>query len=179
MALGSPPPEAHLYLAQALQRRRRDDDGPAFVVEDGRYLSGRWPGDAYLLAVQWELQEEWRVDRRFLEPFADGLTGPVGGTAKHGAGEPGMPEPLGADREVEHHFGERGGVVVVADPIRRGDREVLRVQALAGDLRLQHFERHVDAELAAIGRDPEGFEASRHDYEEYAAGIDEVVAELG
>ena len=27
-------------------------------------------GDAYLLAVQWELQEEWRVDRRFLEPFA-------------------------------------------------------------------------------------------------------------
>ena len=27
-------------------------------------------GDAYVLAVQWELQEEWRVDRRFLEPFA-------------------------------------------------------------------------------------------------------------
>jgi len=25
------------------------DDGPAMVVEDGRYLSGRWPGDAYLL----------------------------------------------------------------------------------------------------------------------------------
>jgi putative intracellular protease/amidase len=24
------------------------DDGPAFVVEDGRYLSARWPGDAYL-----------------------------------------------------------------------------------------------------------------------------------
>ncbi len=28
----------------------RDDDGPAFIVEDGNYLSGRWPGDAYLLA---------------------------------------------------------------------------------------------------------------------------------
>ena len=28
----------------------RDDDGPAFVVEDGRYLSARWPGDAYLFA---------------------------------------------------------------------------------------------------------------------------------
>jgi hypothetical protein len=27
-----------------------DDDRAAFVVEDGRLLSGRWPGDAYLLA---------------------------------------------------------------------------------------------------------------------------------
>lgn len=27
-----------------------DDDRPAFVVEDGRYVSGRWPGDAFLLA---------------------------------------------------------------------------------------------------------------------------------
>ena len=26
------------------------DDGPAFVVEDGRYISARWPGDAYLFA---------------------------------------------------------------------------------------------------------------------------------
>lgn len=26
------------------------DDGPAFVVEDGKYLSARWPGDAYLFA---------------------------------------------------------------------------------------------------------------------------------
>jgi putative intracellular protease/amidase len=24
------------------------DDGPAFVVQDGNYLSARWPGDAYL-----------------------------------------------------------------------------------------------------------------------------------
>ncbi|MEZ4445277.1 MAG: type 1 glutamine amidotransferase domain-containing protein [Polyangiaceae bacterium] len=28
-------------------RGTRDDDGPTFVVEDGRYVSGRWPGDAY------------------------------------------------------------------------------------------------------------------------------------
>lgn len=28
----------------------RTDDTHAFVVEDGRYLSARWPGDAYLLA---------------------------------------------------------------------------------------------------------------------------------
>jgi len=26
------------------------DDGPAFVVDDGRYVSARWPGDAYLFA---------------------------------------------------------------------------------------------------------------------------------
>ncbi|HEU5058592.1 MAG TPA: type 1 glutamine amidotransferase domain-containing protein [Kofleriaceae bacterium] len=31
-------------------RGTRDDDRPAFVVEDGRYLSARWPGDAYLFA---------------------------------------------------------------------------------------------------------------------------------
>jgi putative intracellular protease/amidase len=26
------------------------DDGPSFVVEDGNYVSARWPGDAYLFA---------------------------------------------------------------------------------------------------------------------------------
>jgi len=32
------------------QRGTRDDDTHAFVVEDGRYVSARWPGDAYLIA---------------------------------------------------------------------------------------------------------------------------------
>jgi putative intracellular protease/amidase len=32
------------------QRGTDADDGPAFVVEDGRYVSARWPGDAYLFA---------------------------------------------------------------------------------------------------------------------------------
>jgi putative intracellular protease/amidase len=32
------------------KRGTRDDDTHAFVVEDGRYISGRWPGDAYLIA---------------------------------------------------------------------------------------------------------------------------------
>jgi putative intracellular protease/amidase len=32
------------------RRGTRDDDTHAFVVEDGRYLSARWPGDAYLIA---------------------------------------------------------------------------------------------------------------------------------
>ena len=29
-----------------------DNDAPAFVVEDGNYVSARWPGDAYLLGVR-------------------------------------------------------------------------------------------------------------------------------
>jgi putative intracellular protease/amidase len=32
------------------RRGTRDDDSAAFVVEDGRYVSARWPGDAYLIA---------------------------------------------------------------------------------------------------------------------------------
>ena len=32
------------------KRGTRADDTHAFVVEDGRYLSARWPGDAYLIA---------------------------------------------------------------------------------------------------------------------------------
>lgn len=32
------------------KRGTRDDDSAAFVVEDGRYVSARWPGDAYLIA---------------------------------------------------------------------------------------------------------------------------------
>jgi putative intracellular protease/amidase len=34
------------------KRGTRDDDTHAFVVEDGAYLSARWPGDAYLIAKQ-------------------------------------------------------------------------------------------------------------------------------
>jgi len=33
-----------------IKRGTRTDHGPAFVVEDGRYVSARWPGDAYLFA---------------------------------------------------------------------------------------------------------------------------------
>lgn len=33
-----------------VSRGTADDDAPAFVVEDGRYVSARWPGDAYLFA---------------------------------------------------------------------------------------------------------------------------------
>lgn len=36
------------------KRGTSEDDGPAFVVEDGRYVSARWPGDAYLFARRFE-----------------------------------------------------------------------------------------------------------------------------
>jgi len=32
------------------RRGTQTDDAPAFVVEDGRYVSARWPGDSYLIA---------------------------------------------------------------------------------------------------------------------------------
>jgi len=34
------------------RRGTRTDHSPAFTVRDGRYLSARWPGDAYLFAEQ-------------------------------------------------------------------------------------------------------------------------------
>jgi hypothetical protein len=32
------------------ERGSETDDAPALVVEDGNYISARWPGDAYLFA---------------------------------------------------------------------------------------------------------------------------------
>jgi putative glutamine amidotransferase len=37
---------------------------------DGVVEAVELDGEPYVIAVQWELQEEWRVDRRFLEIFA-------------------------------------------------------------------------------------------------------------
>jgi putative intracellular protease/amidase len=45
-------------------RGTRDDDRAAFVVEDGAYVSGRWPGDAYLLARRFLAHLEGRADTR-------------------------------------------------------------------------------------------------------------------
>ena len=36
------------------KRGTEADDSPAFVVEDGTYVSARWPGDAYLFAKRFE-----------------------------------------------------------------------------------------------------------------------------
>lgn len=45
-------------------RGTETDDGAAFVVEDGAYVSARWPGDAWLLA------------RRFLARLSPDVTRP-------------------------------------------------------------------------------------------------------
>src|SRR5204862_6320321 len=43
-------PEAFERGPRELSKRgTRDDDSHAFVVEDGNYISARWPGDAYLI----------------------------------------------------------------------------------------------------------------------------------
>jgi putative glutamine amidotransferase len=57
-------------VASELTVVARAPDGVVEAVELG--------GDAYVLAVQWELQEEWRVDRRFLEPFAQFVAAAAG-----------------------------------------------------------------------------------------------------
>jgi putative glutamine amidotransferase len=55
---------------------------------DGVVEAVELDADAYVLAVQWELQEEWRVDRRFLEPFAQFVT-----AASQRRSAKGRPEP--------------------------------------------------------------------------------------
>ncbi len=50
-ALDSPAQFVHGPRAYAV-RGTSTDDGPAFVVQDGNYLSARWPGDAYLFTKQ-------------------------------------------------------------------------------------------------------------------------------
>ena len=40
------------------KRGTETDDGPAFVVEDGNYVSARWPGDAYLFAKRFAARLE-------------------------------------------------------------------------------------------------------------------------
>jgi putative intracellular protease/amidase len=44
----------HLTLTKRDSETDCDDDGPAFVVTDGNYVSARWPGDAYTFAHRFE-----------------------------------------------------------------------------------------------------------------------------
>lgn len=46
---------------------------------DGVVEAVEHDGEAYVLGVQWELQEEWRVDRRFLALFRDFVQAASGG----------------------------------------------------------------------------------------------------
>jgi len=53
-------------VAPRLRVTARADDGVVEAVE--------LEGEAWVVAVQWELQEEWRVDRRFLAVFEQFVT---------------------------------------------------------------------------------------------------------
>jgi hypothetical protein len=45
-----------------MKKGTMDDDSAAFVVDDGHYLSARWPGDAYKLAAVFADKIQRRVD---------------------------------------------------------------------------------------------------------------------
>lgn len=49
-ALAEPTTQFERGPIELSRRGTATDDSPAFVVEDGRYISARWPGDAYLFA---------------------------------------------------------------------------------------------------------------------------------
>jgi putative intracellular protease/amidase len=65
---------AHLEHGPRAYTRRgtRDDDSAAFVVEDGNYVSARWPGDAYLFAKRFAAL----LDRASSTAHADRLSSP-------------------------------------------------------------------------------------------------------
>ena len=44
---------------------------PVAWAEDGILEALELEGDAWVLGVQWELQEAWKTDERFLAVFAD------------------------------------------------------------------------------------------------------------
>jgi putative glutamine amidotransferase len=69
-ALGATEVEVDSFHHQALDRVA---DGLRVVARapDGVVEAVELESDGYVLAVQWELQEEWRVDRRFLRVFED------------------------------------------------------------------------------------------------------------
>jgi gamma-glutamyl-gamma-aminobutyrate hydrolase PuuD len=74
-------PGSHLHAALGVEEIEVDsfhhqalDQIPSELTITARAPDGvveavELPGEPYVLAVQWELQEEWRVDRRFLAPF--------------------------------------------------------------------------------------------------------------
>jgi putative glutamine amidotransferase len=67
-ALGVEEIEVDSFHHQALDRVAPDLTVVA-CAPDGIVEAVELGGDLYVLAVQWELQEEWRVDDRFLAPF--------------------------------------------------------------------------------------------------------------
>jgi putative glutamine amidotransferase len=68
-ALGVDEIEVDSFHHQALDKVASDLTVVA-RAPDGVVEAVELSANGYLLAVQWELQEEWRIDRRFLEPFS-------------------------------------------------------------------------------------------------------------
>jgi len=67
-ALGVTEAEVDSFHHQAIDRIAPDLSVVA-RAPDGVVEAVELEGEQYVLAVQWELQEEWRVDPRFLAPF--------------------------------------------------------------------------------------------------------------
>lgn len=67
-------PEQFIRGPRTTKRGTSKDDAPAFVVEDGQYLSARWPGDAFLFSRRFQ---------HMIEP-APGSTGAQAGTRSLG-----------------------------------------------------------------------------------------------
>ncbi|MET4223968.1 hypothetical protein [Oerskovia enterophila] len=79
-------------------------------------------------------------------------------------------------------IGDADGMLVdTAVPLSDREREVAVIDARcrAEGYDDAVFHARVEGELAAIGRDVEGFEATRNDYLEYEKRIDAVINELG
>lgn len=76
-ALGVEEIEVDSFHHQALDRVAADLTVVA-RAPDGVVEAVELDSESYVLAVQWELQEEWRIDRRFLEPFAQLVTAATG-----------------------------------------------------------------------------------------------------
>lgn len=68
-ALGVNEIEVDSFHHQALDRVAEDLTVVA-RAPDGVVEAVELTGDDYVVAVQWELQEEWRIDRRFVQLFA-------------------------------------------------------------------------------------------------------------
>ena len=79
-ALGTETAWVNSYHHQALDRLGDGIVATAWA-DDGVVEAVELEGDAWVLAAQWELQESWKDDERFLAVFADF----VSATARRGA----------------------------------------------------------------------------------------------
>lgn len=137
------------------QARERLDDPPAAPL--GRIVQAGWDALAVNDAVA-DLAAEWRA-----------CLAPAGVIDLPDSPE-GMPSPSVAPPNDE------GGTASTRE------REVAVIDAQCRE-KVGYpgavLRARTEGELSAIGRDPEGFDAARLEYQKYAKGIDQVIQELG